>query len=409
MSLPNQSRLLVSLPRLRELLTKNLMLWSLLAVALFQFGRGPGNMLWGPLAIFCALTLLSNWQQLLRLPVFGLSLAAYIILFSTAGIGAAETFPPWALKYWLSTVCSAMVFFCLQLYPPDFREQRDKAAQIALLAVAALAVHWLYFIWVVGLKELQVAREITGPVAAVLAPWIFIHSAWSVLKKWFLMFSLMGLLMLLDSRTEVLALLVALCVYQLCCWKSLRWLLLFVPLLLLLVLLPELMSNGRSENINFASLNQISSSRMEIWSAAIEACKESLWYGHGLYSSVRAEFLPNDIRHIHNIVLEIVYETGILGLLAIFCFMACAFLPAVRKSKHWPKADRRQAAVILASAAATVVVLFFDKSLHSIFARFYLFTLAGLAYSLYELNKKSTPHLKSESGSQDEIGRVTSV
>lgn len=385
------------------------MLWSLLAVALFQFGRGPGNMLWGPLAIFCAFTLFRNWQQLLRLPVFGLSLAAYILLFSTAGISAAESFPPWELKYWLSTVCSAMVFFCLQLYPPDFREQRDRSAQIALLAVAALAIHWLYLIGTVGSKELQIAREITGTVAAVLAPWIFIHSGWSVLKKWILMFSLMGLLMLLDSRTEVLALLVGLCVYQLCCWKSLRWLLLFVPLLLLLVLLPELMSSDVSENISFASLNKISSSRMEIWSAAVDACKESLWYGHGLYSSVRAEFLPNDIRHIHNIVLEIVYETGVLGLLLIFCFMGCAFLPAVRRSKHWSKAERRQAAVILASAAATVVVLFFDKSLHSIFARFYLFTLAGLAYSLYELNKNSASHLQTENESSDKTGHIASV
>lgn len=363
------------------------MLWALLAVALFQLGRGPGNMLWGPLAIISAVTVLANIRLLIRFPAITVSLFGFLAIISLSGISLAGGFPPWPLKYWLSVFCSAMVFFHIQLYPPDFRALREKAGQIALFAVVALAIHWLYLSWTVVPEELVVARRITGTVAVVLAPWAFIHGRWSVLKKWLLMISFTGLLMLLDSRTEVLALLVALCVFQLACWQRLRWILLLVPVLLLLVLMPKM--TDASSVFSFAQLNYISSSRMEIWSSAIEASKESLWFGHGLYSSVRADFLPVDIRHIHNTILELVYETGLIGFASICVFLALSFMPMAFKCKYWPKADRRQAAVILACAAATVTVLFFDKSLHSVFARYYIFVLAGLAFCLFRQSSEA--------------------
>src|SRR6185295_3423137 len=72
--------------------------------------------------------------------------------------------------------------------------------------------------------------------------------------------------------------------------------------------------------------------RPRIWSAAIDAAREAPWLGHGFGREIVApKFIPltpkvanhPELRHAHNVFLDVVIETGLVGL-AIFLALVLA-------------------------------------------------------------------------------------
>lgn len=377
----------VQMQRLQEVIVPRLVMLVLLVMAMFEMGRGPGNVLWGPLVIIGSLIVLANYRLFVTYKWLAISYFGFIACITLSALSfdasASPVLDGWPIKYWLSLICSSLVFFLVQLIDEFRPKDWIISAQLALFSVCMVVVSWLYYLFTLSPDDYNPATQVSSTICAVVAPWVFLHSRWSVLIKWAIMMSLLGLLMLLDSRTEVLAVLAGVAVYQICIWRRLRLALFLLPFMLVLLLAPEIADYFSSrQEFGFDGLNYVSSRRIEIWQAAWLHCQDNIWFGHGIYSSVRASFLPDDIRHIHNVLLEIVYESGLVGLLCISVFMSLAYFPLIRGYKTWPKRNRRLASVILAATAATLVALFFDKSLHSVFARYYLFFLAGLAYWL---------------------------
>ena len=72
--------------------------------------------------------------------------------------------------------------------------------------------------------------------------------------------------------------------------------------------------------------------RPRIWAAAVDAAREAPWLGHGFGREiVAAKFIPltprvanhPEMRHAHNVFLDVVLETGLVGL-AIFVALMLA-------------------------------------------------------------------------------------
>jgi len=233
------------------------------------------------------------------------------------------------------------------------------------------------------------AQFLEGMTLAIMAPF-FLLSLLNYKDKKFLLritlvFSIIFILLILgDSRTEPLMLLSALLVMVTFIRRRLVLLSFFPVLLFIVIGIYALIGRGNPEDpSNMAlTLENVSSSRFEIWALAITNPPDNQIFGAGIDNTMA--YLPaNPLNSaLHNSFLEIWYETGFLGI-GLWLLLFLVLLKNLPKVYlHAGDKHRLVYAVFLGSFVAVLVAGMLDKGYMSVFFKFFIFYLGAMLYVL---------------------------
>ncbi|WP_428610684.1 O-antigen ligase family protein, partial [Sedimenticola sp.] len=139
----------------------------------------------------------------------------------------------------------------------------------------------------------------------------------------------------------------------------------------------------------FQWLDRLSSKRLTIWSTALSHPPDNILMGVGLHRSI--EFLPqiSYVKHLHNLFIEIWYETGLLGLLAYLLLLVLLFWGAPRAYRMFEGIDRRVYAVFFASGMAALIGGLLDKGYLHPLTRYYMLFCFSVLYLYHRRCRQS--------------------
>ena len=355
---------------------RHALLLPVIVIASYYIGRGLGDSL-QLLYLLCGIYALRSMdfgQHRTVLSLLGLMLAVFFI---------SVVYPEFSiisLKYWVLYALSGLVLILtVGAYNPD-RQSREYPLMawvpVALLCGFAIEQGHLFFF----VDDFHPASQINGMNLAVLVPLVLLFQ-WRgkyLAPVQYALFYLLSLICLLfaDSRTELLMLLLGGAFFLAIDRKRLVLLFVLAPL----VLLVTVVANGylfSAEKLHISGdtihwLDQLSSRRLSIWSEALGHPPENYWTGVGMHRSM--EFLPqlDYVKHLHNLFIEIWYETGFLGLLAYLSLIVVLLSGFFRAYRTLDGEARRIYAVFFASGMAALIAGVLDKGYLHPLTRYYM-------------------------------------
>jgi len=355
---------------------RQVLLLPVVVIASYYIGRGMGDTL-QLLYLLCGLYALQSMD--LRGHRSVLSLLALMLVMFLVSVLYPE-FSAESLKYWLLCVLSGLVVvFTLGSYPS--REKQPDTRLLAWVPVALLfgfagELGYFYFV----LEDFRPAVQVNGMMLAALAPLVLLFRPSgkypaSLLYPLFFLLSL-ACLALADSRTELLMLMLGVALFWAVNGKKVVALLVIVPVLLAgtLFLDSYLFSMGglESSGDTYQWLDQVSSRRLDIWRGALSHPPENILTGVGIHRSM--EFLPeiDYVKHLHNLFIEIWFETGLLGLLAYLALLFALLSGLPRAYRLLEGNERKIYAVFFASGVAALIGGCLDKGYLHPLTRYYM-------------------------------------
>lgn len=300
---------------------------------------------------------------------FGLALFWLILVLGSIRAGAE-------IVSHLTAALSSLFLLALIRYEVRMQNGKLLLKSLAWLFTGCIVAHILSVILcVVGLTDSGVSGDtvylfgMDNYSAFVLYPMLtvvlFYHSVRYGrlrLQSWLLLFGLVGVYLLTASMTAAGAglVLVAMCLLH-SNWRKLpklrgvRWVIgLFVVLLVLIcglevqTLLAGLL-NSMSKGV---SLN----SRSYIWANALELIAQRPVFGHGGFTQAQIDsYILQGTTHAHNLILEILMRTGIVGSVGYVLFL-CGF-DGGRKSLKLSNPHRN---LLLCGLVAQLILTFMD-------------------------------------------------
>jgi len=135
---------------------------------------------------------------------------------------------------------------------------------------------------------------------------------------------------------------------------------------------------GQGDSVWFQTLDTFSSGRMRLWRGAVEHPPANPWIGVGLRNveNHREVFGALTVQHLHNIFLDVWYDTGLLGLAALLGLLGYLCARALAGLRSGLLGDEAR---WFATLAATLVTLLLNHSYTSIvFAPLLLFVCSVL-------------------------------
>lgn len=193
-----------------------------------------------------------------------------------------------------------------------------------------------------------------------------------------------------EGRAALLGLIVSLATF---CWAvlnwRLRWIALFAGLVLTIGVVANIGPFRKSELDPDHPLDAFTAGRTILWRQALEHPPPRPWLGVGIGNGVHAREILDfqigdrrlEVRHLHNILMDAWYETGILGVGLLVALVGTVF---GRLARDWPRLsveDRQRAGVLLAAALAIITagLLSFTYTSRQ-FACYFFVCLGGLIY-----------------------------
>lgn len=358
-------------------MAKHIVWFPVLVVCGYQVGRGVGNTLLGLFALVGLLVFLPRVSVVIhRCRLLSFLYLAFIAVF----LGSTLLSPTGDqnFKYLIAYVLASSVLLQLQVYRLTINARTlQNAGWIGLSAGGVFVVQFIATAIEKG-DGFSPAHDVNGMVAAVLLPWLLLSS---FKYKWWVLSGIFGLLLVSDSRTEVLSVLAAVAVYFAVRERRIGLLLISLPLALLFAISVDAIISGRAleGGSTYELLNRLSSQRLAIWNQVVEHSPDISWLGSGVYSSVGAEFIPK-VRHFHNAFLELWFEVGPIGGVIFLLMLGHLGVLAGNRYRMVSGENLHVLATLGAVFVSVVVVLFLDKAMHSVFGRFYLFYVMGLFY-----------------------------
>ncbi|MDQ2696630.1 MAG: O-antigen ligase family protein, partial [Pseudomonadota bacterium] len=293
---------------------------------LFDVGRALGAIIMVAYLLWGILSLRARDFHGVR--ALGMLYLLVLVTFSLGIFGSGHPQQGFAayLVFAFSTLTLFFTLFCLRAG----RFAGDLAFWFGLSALAALGV----FAARLGYHGLQPgfipATQVNSMNAAALFPLLYATFCSRFGSgRGGIVFLLLGLaafplFVFADSRTEVFMILMgaaaALGFYYRKLWVTLGLGLAAMPV----VVATDIFLQGRDWVIArgwLAALDSLSSLRLSIWWVPFQYPPENPWVGVGMDNAqtyIRMASLP--VKHMHNFVLEIWYETGWLGFAAFFVF-----------------------------------------------------------------------------------------
>lgn len=173
----------------------------------------------------------------------------------------------------------------------------------------------------------------------------------------------LGYVVLAEGRAALLGLIVGLGVF---CWLVMGWRLRWGVLLAALALVAGILANTAPFQKNELDpnhpLDAFTSGRTILWRQAIQHPPERPWLGVGIGNEADASAVLSfkignvsvQVKHLHNFLMDIWYETGLLGLGALLALFGAVFGRLARVWRRLSVADRQRAGILLAAVLAII-------------------------------------------------------
>lgn len=352
------------------------LLLPVVVMAGYFVGRGLGNFLQLLYVIggLCTVKIMNFRPHKDVIYVFVLLLSIFLISVIYPDFSAKS------LKYWILYALSGLVLlFTVGAYGKaveliDFRSM----AWVPVVLLVGLSVELGYFY--LFAENFQPAVQVNGMILAALAPLFFFSVSSRKLFSYLfpgLFFSIALLLLVAaDSRTEVLMLIVGGALFFTFKQKKISIFLGFIPLMLILPLVMDSLFFIGNDSLDvkdiYSWLDQLSSKRISIWYEALSHAPNNYMIGVGMNRSM--EFLGqlDFVKHLHNLFIEIWYETGVLGLSAYFLLLLLLLRGVPNAYRKLQGMERRTYSIFLASGCAALVGAMLDKGYYHPLTRYYM-------------------------------------
>lgn len=201
--------------------------------------------------------------------------------------------------------------------------------------------------------------------------------------------AVLGYVVLSEGRAALLALLVGLLAFCITVlgWRW-RWALLAVLAALILGVLLNTGPFRKSELDAAHPVDAFTTGRTILWRQALRHPPERPWLGLGMghqaYTGDGWKFTLGheevQVRHLHNVLLDVWHETGLLGLAALLALLGVVFGRLAWIWRRLTLEERQQAGVLLAAALALATAGLLSFSYASrYFACYFLACLGGLS------------------------------
>lgn len=200
----------------------------------------------------------------------------------------------------------------------------------------------------------------------------------------------LGYIVLAEGRAALLGLTVGLAVF---CWVTLGWRISQIALLMACMVVVGMTAHlGPFRKAAFDPdhpLDAFTSGRTILWRQALEHPPERRWLGVGIGNESQARQMLSfeisgehvQVKHLHNFLLDVWYETGLLGLGTLLALISTVFGRLARVWRRLSIEDRQRAGVLLAAALAIMTASLLSFSYTSRYFACYLFAcLGGLNY-----------------------------
>lgn len=198
-------------------------------------------------------------------------------------------------------------------------------------------------------------------------------------------------IVLSHGRTSLVAAIIALTGFGILIWRwSWRRTLLF--LLVIAVLAAALILGPLRKlpvtDLNLLDLGTISSGRTLIWEQALKNPPEQPWLGVGMgHGSFASEVLTfelagqqHQVRHLHNLLLDVWYETGLLGVGTLVFFIGYVLMRAVRNWFSLNSQERETLGLFMIAALAILTGTLLDFNYTSRYFSCYFFLCLGVIH-----------------------------
>lgn len=371
--------------------------WLLVAPAFivlgYQFGRGLGNtsylLYWVMAVIF---VVRGRQLSLPALPsFFFLALLAWGTLSASLSMAPDVAYRKWA-QY---ALLGSTYFLVWRMVRSIEGFSIDRALRmIGVAGLVSFAYYAARFLYLSGTPGFRPEAQLHGLVTAYLTPFVLYllwrgrPGRWGFVLGLAYLLSLAVLLVLSNSLTEVLALAAALATLSVLAIPSKRALLLAlgvtVPLFIVLIALFDpsaqaVLRAAGSDRDWSTILNELSSYRWQIWQQALAAPPPNPWVGVGPgHVESYPPVIINEtfkVRHLHNLLLDVWYEIGLVGIALYLLFYATQARGA------WPTDGKHAAlpwAVMNASTAAIIIAAMLEQSYRSFHVAMFLPFLLAL-------------------------------
>lgn len=362
-------------------------LMPILLLSLSTLGRGVGNSLWFLLFVWGVVSLrVSSFRRHIKpLVVWGLMIASILmsILYNYAW--------DYGYKQWMVfTMASMVLLFVINWY--ERWGIRSPEIWVAGAVVLPFFVYITMLIYYYFSPYFDPVHQLSGTTLASLFPFIIITFYLIDSQNWYkfvavVMVLTILLLILGDSRTEPVMVLVSMVVFVSFYLRKLLFFSLIPVIMVGIIIIFSAVSDRNKVEADEGAikfLNQVTSNRYQRWTDAIEFSPENPWLGIGVNNKLA--YSPEIREHsaLHNAFLELWYETGYIGiglvLLLFFLLLKNLFkIYSVTTGRH-----RLIYATYLASFSAVFTAVMLDKGYMSIYFKFFIFYLGAMLYILGE-------------------------
>ncbi len=370
--------------RLPEWFMRYALLFPVIVMAGYQLGRGMGNSL-HLLYLLAGLFALKGMLFNVHKRVLGALLLMFVCFL------AASLYPDLSaqsLKYWLLYTLSGcvLVYTVGSFEAIDFRACYRVMAWVPVFLLVYMAVELAYFF--LFSEHFVPAVQVSGMQLAALSPLILLYKSSSQISsyRFYGLFFILALLVLIlaDSRTEPLMLVLGFGCFVGVYRKSLGiWLFIILFALISIIVLDAQMFNPRAliaDGSTYEWLDRLSSYRLLIWNEAFSHPPESLMFGAGIQRSMEQLTHIDFVKHLHNLFIEIWYETGFIGLASYLLLLGLLLSGAFHAYKDLVGDARWVYAVFVATTLATLVGGMLDKGYFHPLSRFYLLFCLTVLY-----------------------------
>ena len=361
-------------------------------------GRGLFNVLssvyalWGLLSLWGTPNVSARSERPVAL-LYGALLATWLLSLP----GAVD--PERGLRLWLLVFAQSLVVLLL---PLALRNSARAAEQCfkALALTASLVLGALYLM--LFYQQSGMSGEPFDPLTQMredslpfLLPFLLGGLWWHGGRRrgvWMVLavLAMLAYAALAEGRAALLGLVVGLAVFG---WAVLNWRWYLILLAALLALAVGIAINSgpfRKAEMDAAHpLDAFTAGRTMIWRQALAQPPARPWRGVGMGNVVHVTGvlhfelggLTHQVKHLHNVLLDAWYETGLLGVAALLALIGTVFGRLAGRWRHLSDLDRQRAGVLLAAALALLAAgsLSFSYTGRQ-FACYFFICLGGLSY-----------------------------
>lgn len=199
-------------------------------------------------------------------------------------------------------------------------------------------------------------------------------------KKIFMFIWVFVLVLLSGSRAEIVALIFAVSIFFSVIYSKFIISLMAFPLA---VVFSVFLNNFyRERDFSFdgveSFLSRITSFRSDMWFEAFRRDDHDIFLGNGFSTSYQL-YEKVYAASVHNVFVELWWESGILSVLAFIFFIMLTVFFIIKNLSRFDRLSNMEALIPILSLSICLTIMMLDKSLYDLIPRFYFFFFVGLA------------------------------